>query len=103
MTRAECVSCTDEVERPLPKMYVRDEASTLFGSSEVHCQDERNVQEETEARAREEDGEVNQPLPSLRPPSTHGTDEMGGTAVVEEEEVTSVHSPETSLSGSHAS
>ena len=35
---------------------------------------------------------MNQPFPSSRPPSTRGTDKMGGEAVEEEKEVTSMHS-----------
>lgn len=89
-----------EAEQPLPETHVCDEASTLFDSSEVRRKDERNVfsdifkgiaQEERETRAREEDGEVNQPFSSSRPPSTRGTHEVGeevrSGVVVEEEKV----------------
>jgi len=80
-----------EAEQPVPGT-VRDEASTLHGSSEVRRREERDVfgdileriaQEEREAKG-QEDGEVNQPLPLSRPPSTRGTEEMGRG---EEEEV----------------
>lgn len=37
---------------------------------------------------------MNQHFPSSKPPSTRGTDKMGGEAVEEEKEVTSVHSPD---------
>ncbi|WP_217833254.1 hypothetical protein, partial [Picosynechococcus sp. PCC 7002] len=45
---------------------------------------ERIAQEVREAKGREDDGEVNQPLPLSRPPSTRGMEEMGRG---EEEEV----------------
>lgn len=90
-----------EVERPLLEMHVTDKASTLFGSSEVRQQDERNVfsdilegiaQKEREAKEREKDGEVNQPLPGLWPPSTRGIDEVDGKIVEGEEEINSLSS-----------
>ncbi|CAK9309295.1 unnamed protein product, partial [Citrullus colocynthis] len=47
---------------------------------------------------REDDGEVNQPLPSSRHPSIRGTDKVGGgvekDVVVEEGEVNSARSPD---------
>lgn len=58
---------------------------------------ERIAQEEREAKAREDDGEVNQPLPSSCLPSTRGTKEMGREVeeevVVEEGEVNSTQLP----------
>lgn len=81
-----------EAEQPVPGT-VRDEASTLHGSSEVRRRAERDIfsdileriaQEEREAKGKEDDGEVNQPLPLSRPPNTRGTEEMGRG---EEEEV----------------
>ena len=80
-----------EAEQPVPGT-VRDEASTLHGSSEVRRREERDVfgdileriaQEGREAKG-QEDEEVNQPLPLSRLPSTRGTEEMGRG---EEEEV----------------
>lgn len=47
-----------EVEQPLPETHVHDEASTLFDSSEVRRQDERNVLGDIlEGIAQEERGE----------------------------------------------
>ena len=88
-----------EAEQPASETQVRDEASTLIGSSEVFGDILTGIaQEERDAKGSEDDGEVNQPLPSSRPPSTRGTNEVGGEAdeevVIEEGEVNSVRSPD---------